>query len=118
MSSPAVSRIKRAQKEAQILRTVQQLFHQTSRDDKALGGLTITRASLSDDKSFCTLYFYTDQGEAAFKEMLKHLKLYKPSLRKALSQALSGRYTCDLKFTYDDQFEKIERIEKILNSIS
>lgn len=118
MSIRSVSDIKRSQKESLLLRTISQLFHQAARDDSKLTAASITRVQLSPNKSLCTVYFYMPEGKEAFKKLLPSLTLYKPSLRKALSQEIRGRYTCELVFRFDEQFEKVEKIEKLLNSLA
>lgn len=117
MTSASVSDIKRAQKESLLLREISQLFLQASIDEKALQGLSINRVKLSPDKGVCTVYFYTPQGQKFFDEVLPILKLYKPSLRKALSSQIRSRYTPELIFRYDEQYEKIMHIENLLEKV-
>lgn len=117
MRPSSVSDIKRAQKESTILRIISELVSQTSLDDKRLEGLFVSRVSLSKDKSICSVFFYVHGGLEVFKEKLEFLKLYKPSMRKSLAHELSGRYTPDLVFKFDDKFEKTSRIEELLEKI-
>ncbi len=108
--------IKIAQKEKLLFREISSLFMKASMDDPKLRGFTITRVELSADKGFCSVYFYTPDGKEVFHEQLETLKLYKPSLRKALS-GLKSRYTPDLVFKFDEQFEKQMRIENLLDKV-
>jgi ribosome-binding factor A len=112
-----VQDIKRAQRESQILRQVSQLFVQAGLDDPRLHDFFISRVRLSSDKGICYLYFYTARGEQYFKDMLGILKLYKPSMRKALAETLDARYTPDLVFIFDEQFEKQQKIESLLEKL-
>lgn len=109
--------IKIAQKEAAILREISRLFMQLTMDEPSLRDLFINRVHLSPDKSHCAVYFYTALGKAKFEELLPTLILYKPSMRHALSQELLARYTPDLRFAFDEQFEKQQRIEQLIDSI-
>jgi len=109
--------IKKAQKESLLLKEISQFFLQLMLDDKELEGLSISRVKLSDDKSICTVFFYTPAGPEGFKEKLPQLILYKPSLRKALSQDLALRRTPDLKFKFDNVVEKQIKIEQLLDKI-
>lgn len=113
----SVSSIKKSQKESLLFRAIAQLFSQTMLDDKKLQGLFINRVKLSDDKSVCTVYFYTTAGFADFKEKLQTLILYKPSMRHALAKTIKSRYTPELVFKFDDQFEKQQRIEGLLEKV-
>lgn len=112
-----VSSIKKSQKESLLFRSIAQLFAQTTLDDARLQGVAVNRVKLSDDKGHATVYFYTPGGLAEFKEKLPFILLYKNSLRKALAQSINARYTPELVFKYDDQFEKQQRIEGILEKI-
>ena len=90
---------------------------QLTMNEPSLCDLFVNRVRLSPDKSHCTVYFYTAAGKEAFDEKLQLLILYKPSMRHALSQELQARYTPDLRFAFDDQFEKQQHIENLLDSI-
>jgi len=112
-----ISSIKKEQKESLLLREISALLLQLSLDDSKLTGLTISRVSLSSDKSICTVYIFTSGGLDEFKDKLAILKLYKPSMRKALSQEIKGRYVPDIKFRFDEQFEKQRRLEELLEKV-
>lgn len=111
INSSAVSEIKRAQKESQLLREISSMFHTVAIDDNRLSGLFVNRVELSSDKGWCTIYFYTNEGYEKYAEQLEILKLYKPSMRKSLSSEIKARYVPNLKFEYDSKFEKQQRLE-------
>ncbi len=113
----SVSNVKRAQKESLLFREISQLFLQASLDDSRLQGITVNRVQLSPDKGVCTVFFYTAQGEEHFNQILRQLTLYKPSLRKALASTVKSRYTPELVFKFDKQFEKTQRIEQLIESV-
>lgn len=113
-----VSNVKHAQKEKLLLRKISELYHTASLDDPDLQGLSINRISLSPDKSHVIVYFYTPSGKAFFDEKFDRLKLYKPSLRAALSKEIASRYTPEIRFVFDEQFEKQQRVDEILLQIS
>ena len=113
----SVSSIKKSQKESLLFRAIAQLFSQTTLDDSRLQGIAVNRVKLSDDKGYANIYFYTPGGPAEFKEKLPIILLYKASLRRALAQSINARYTPELVFKYDDQLEKQQRIEGLLEKI-
>lgn len=117
MSKKQVQDIKRAQKESLLLKEISSLFLQIILEDKELEGLSITRVKLSSDNKICTVYFYTPAGLETFKEKLPKIILYKPSIRKALSQKLALRHTPELKFKFDNLVEKQIKIEQLLDKI-
>jgi ribosome-binding factor A len=115
--SKRVSDIKKAQKEKLLFREISELFLQLTLDDNRLRDIHVNRVSLSADKSICYIYFYTAKGPEAFKEKLDIIKLYKPSLRKAIASKIKARYTPDLVFMFDEQYEKQEKIEQLFDKI-
>lgn len=115
--SKRVTEIKKAQKEKLLFREISHLFLQLTTDNQLLRDLTISRIALSDDKSICTVYFFSPKGSEHFKEQLELLKLYRPSLRKSIASTIKARYTPDLMFKFDDQYEKGEKITQILDKI-
>lgn len=113
----SIQSIKKSQKESLIFKVIAKLFAQTTLDDARLQGIMLNRVKLSDDKGVATLFFYAPGGFEEFKEKLPILVLYKSSLRRSLARSIASRYTPELIFKFDDQFEKQQRIEGILEKI-
>jgi len=109
--------IKRGQKESLLFKEISALFMKAAIDDPNLAGLAINRVSLSDDKSMCTVYFYTAKGKEDFDQKLGFLKLYKPSLRKSIAKTIKGRYVPEIKFAFDEQFEKQQKVEELFEKL-
>ncbi len=117
MTYSRVQDIKRAQKERLFFREISNLFLQMTLDDSRVQGISITRVKLSPDKSLCTVYFYAAEGKEFFNEKLEILKLYKPSMRKAIAAKIEARYTPDIRFAFDEHYEKQEELELLMNKI-
>lgn len=117
IGSSRTSTIKRAQKESALFRQIASLMQQMTAEHASLAGLFVNRVELSSGKTLCTVYFYSAQGKKHFDALLPELKLYKPSLRKAVAQAMQGRYAVDLVFKFDEQFEKTQRIERLIETV-
>ncbi len=114
----SIANVKRAQKESLLFREISQLFMHAGMDDPKLQAITINRVALSPDKGVCTVFFYTPEGEEYFNnELLPILMQYKISLRKALASRIQSRYTPELIFAYDKQFEKQLRIEELIEQV-
>ena len=116
-NSSAVRDIKKAQRESILLKKIAELFMQVAMDDIRLHDIYVNRTELSPSRGMCTVYFYSPLGKKHFDELLEVLKLYKPSLRKAVSQTLDSRYTPDLMFRFDEQHEKALKIEALLEKV-
>lgn len=112
-----VSSIKRAQKESLLGKKIATLLNQIAIDDPKIGELMLNRVELSADKGSATLFFFLPGGEKEFKEKVGALILYKPSLRAALAKLVPSRYTPELIFRYDKQFEKELKINQLLDKI-
>ena len=109
--------IKKAQKESYFFREISQFFHQIVIDDQRLSGMFINRVSLSSDGGTCVVLFLANNGKPEFEEKLSTLILYKPSLRTALAKTSHGRYTPNLIFRYDDDHEKVDKINRLLDRL-
>lgn len=109
--------IRRAKKEALYHKEISKLFLRLCIDDKNLSGIHISSVKLSPDKSVCTILFYSDKGMNHFDKHLPDLILYKPSMRKAISQKIPSRYTPELVFKYDIQFEKQQKLEALFERL-
>ena len=109
--------IKRAQKESYFFREIAQLFMQIAMDDPRLAGIYINRVSLSPDGGTCNILFLSPEGKEDFEKKLPTLILYKPSLRSALAKTSHGRYTPKLIFRYDEDQEKVEKINRLLDTL-
>jgi ribosome-binding factor A len=116
MEKPVKS-IKKAQRESLLLKEIAQLFLEKSFEDPELKSIFINRVELSDDGGICTIYFYSSQGKEAFEQALDKLKLYKPSLRKAIASRINTRYTPELIFRFDDQLKKQLEIEELIERV-
>jgi len=117
MISKSLRETRRAQKESLLRKELSKIFLDIKRNDPSFEGIFINKVKLSPDKGMLHVFFYTDQGIDFFKEKLPLLILYKPSVRKALSQIISSRYTPQIIFKYDKAFEKQCRIETLLDKI-
>ena len=115
--SSKASDIKRSRKESVLFREISSLYAEASQDDARLIDLFITHVELSSDKGTCVVYFFCEEGEKHFLELLDILKLYKRSLRMALASSLQSRYTPDIIFKFDVQHAKHMRVESLIEKI-
>lgn len=109
--------IKKAQKESYYFKEISQLFLQITIDEPRLFGLFINKINLSPDGGTCTVLFLATHGRTEFEEKLPLLILYKPSLRTALAKTSHGRYVPNLIFRYDEDQEKVEKINRLLDRL-
>ena len=111
------SDVRRARKESLLYREVSTYFMQISQNDPSFSGLFINAVKFSPDKSSCNIFFAATGGEEDFKSRLPKLILYKPAIRKAIAQTLQARYTPQLIFKYDEQFEKQNKIDTLFEQL-
>lgn len=112
-----VSAIKKSQKESLLRKEISELLQEASLDNPQLQGLSASRVELSADKGIAHIFFFLPEGEEFFEKKLEFLKLFKPSLRKALANRIPGRYVPQLIFRYDNQLEKQIKIESLLDEV-
>lgn len=112
-----IDSIKRAQKESLYFRVIAKLFSQAALDDSELRNIYMTRVTLNRDKSICYVYFSSDSGREHFEKVLQQLKLYKPSLRKAVASEIRSKRIPQIVFKYDEQLEKQLKIENLIEKI-
>ena len=112
------SSIKREQKTALFFREISNLIQKLSLDEPEISKVYVTKVKLSKDSGICFVYFSTYQNKEDFNNALEVLKLYKPSLRTALSKAVTGRYTPNLVFLYDAAKEKERKLTELLDKVS
>jgi len=117
MRSQASSERRRAQKETLLRKELSKIFLDIKLNDPNFEDIFINRVRLSPDKGTVHVFFYSDKGEQYFQEKFPLLVLYKPSIRKALSQIVASRYTPEIVFKFDKTFEKQRSIEKLLDTI-
>lgn len=110
--------IKEEQRKSFYMRQIAQLLHKAGEDDSSLLELYVTRLEFSAGKGACHVYFGCVRGKEFFDEVLEKLKLYRPSMRKALSRARQSRYTPDLFFHYDSGMDNVYRVEELFNTIA
>lgn len=118
MANKTGSPHKKERSKVQYFREFTTLFRALARDDAAFISVYPTRIDSAPDGSVLYIYFAGSEGEEAVEKVIGQLILYKPSFRKALSQRVQARYTPQLIFKYDSTFEKVQRIEKLLEDIA
>jgi len=114
----ASQEIKREQKKSFLLREISALVRSLAQDEPKLSFLFVTKVELSKDTGICYVYFSTHTDKEAFYQGLEILKLYKPSMRKALAKILQTKYVPELFFKYDSAKEKERKINVLLDKIS
>lgn len=115
--SKQLQEIKRAQKESYFYREISTLFMRIAIDDPRLQGIYINKITLSSDGGTCVVLFLAPNGKAEFEEKRPTLVLYKASLRAALAKTGHGRYTPKLIFRYDQDYDKVVRINNLIDKL-
>jgi ribosome-binding factor A len=109
--------IKRAQKESYFYREISNLFMRIVIDEPRLTGMYISKITLSSDGGTCVVLFLAPNGRTEFEEKRPTLVLYKASLRAALAKTSHGRYTPKLIFRYDEDQEKVDKINRLIDKL-
>lgn len=84
--------------------------------DEDLKFVTITGCDISNDYSFCKVYF-TELDQTKKEVVLEALAGASSFIRTKLAERIDIRHTPELKFIYDTSIEYGEHIEKIIDKI-
>ena len=85
--------------------------------DPGIGFLTITRVQVTSDLQSARVY-YTTLGDAqARKQTSRALGRATPFLRRHLGSRLRLRRIPELQFFYDENIERLDRVERILHDL-
>ena len=117
MTSKRQQDVKHAQRESFLYREVAPLVMQLIADNPLLSPMFINRVKLSSDRGLCTIYFHTPGGKEAFNKKLQTLILYKPSIRTAIAKAMESRYTPEIRFVFDDSYEKQQNLDDLIETL-
>ena len=113
-----MTRFKRADRVAgQVQKDLSDLLAKEIRDPR-LDSVTILRVDLSDDLRSARVYFSVSQGEERKDAAAAGFKSASGYLKRQLGRRLELRYMPELKFIYDESFDRATRVNKILQTIS
>lgn len=86
-------------------------------NDELLKTFTITGCSVTNDLSFCKVYF-TSFSNLEKKDLEKELNEAAPFIRGKVSERVDIRHTPEIKFYYDESIEYGKKIEDIIKSLN
>lgn len=110
MSSYKIARIA-----SDISRYISEILLTESRDE-LLKTITITGVDLSNDLSYCKVYF-TSISDLDKKTLEKELNEASSFIRGRLSEKIEIRHTPILKFIYDESIEHAKKLDEIIKTI-
>ncbi len=99
-----------------ILRYVSDIMANEA-NDVLLKKITITGCEVTNDLSYCKIYFTCIDDELKQDYLEKELNEAAPFIRGKLSERLDIRHTPELIFKYDKSIAYGERIESILDNL-
>ncbi len=109
--------VRQEQKKSLYKKEFSRLFQALMSDVPAFTSLAITRVDVSADGGICYLFFSSFLGKDDFLKLLATLKLYRGSLRAAMSRSIKTRYVPDLIFLFDEELEKQRELEALLDQV-
>lgn len=109
--------IKRKQQESIILKTIADLLHKLKSDIKLLNEVIVIRVDLSPDLSILKIFLFSEAGKKIAEEVIEELIPYCRSFRFSLGNIISFRRVPRVRFVYDSHYEKVLKIEKLIDSV-
>ncbi len=105
----------RTEKVANLLQRKISDILQKEVEEPELGFLTITRVKVSKDLRYAKIFFSV-LGEFDQKEKsISILKRLTPFFRYRIGQEVRLKYTPEINFIYDEQIQKAQRIEDLID---
>lgn len=99
-----------------ISRNISDILANEANDD-LLKTVTITGCTVTNDLSFCKVYF-TSFSNLEKKDLEKELNEAAPFIRGKVSERVDIRHTPEIKFYYDESIEYGKKIEDIIKSLN
>ena len=96
-----------------ISRIISDILASVARDS-LLKTITITGCNVTNDLSFCKVYF-TSLTNLDKKTLERELNEASPYIRGELSKRIDIRHTPELKFIYDESIEYGKKIDDIIS---
>lgn len=113
-----MNRFKRADRVAgQVQKDLSDLLAKEIRDPR-LDSVTILRVHLSDDLRSARVYFIVSQGEKRRDDAAAGFKSASGYLKRRLCGRLGLRYMPELKFIYDESFDRATKVNELLQTLS
>jgi ribosome-binding factor A len=109
-----VQEIKRLKRESLILRSLMIVLSKMSIKSPLLSQISFNKINLGNDKSVALVYIYSNFGKETAQAAIKVLISYQKQIHSNLCSELQFRYMPKLKFVYDVQYEKVLRINEVI----
>jgi ribosome-binding factor A len=86
--------------------------------DPAVGLLTVTHVKMTSDMGLAHVYYTLIGDEQERRKTAKALDRATPFVRRRLAEDLNMRRAPDVRFHYDENLERQERVETLLREIA
>lgn len=87
-------------------------------DDPRLGFITINEVAVTKDLAVAKIYFTVlNADEQSKRDNLKCLNELAPQIRHELAKRMRLRHISELRFYYDDSFDKGMRVAELLSDV-
>jgi ribosome-binding factor A len=106
--------IKTLKREAMILKTLLAILPKIGIKSSLLLQISFTKVTLSAEKSNAFVYVFSAFGKEIAEAAIKLLVSYQKQIHASLCSELQFRYMPKLKFMYDGQYEKIIKINDLI----
>ena len=86
--------------------------------DPAVGLLTVTHVTMTSDMGLAHVYYTLVGDEVERRKTAKALERATPFVRRRLAESMNLRRAPDVRFQYDENIERQERVESLLRQIA
>ncbi len=86
--------------------------------DPAIGLLTVTHVKMTSDMGLASVYYTLVGDEVERRRTARALERATPFVRRRLAEDMNMRRTPEVRFHYDENVERTERVETLLRQIA
>jgi ribosome-binding factor A len=109
--------IKKMQREAEIFKHIVIIMARIFKEKDILNIIYCNRVEISSDGSHAMVFIHSHEDKNVVLEIIKKIDSYKKQMYHQLCQSLSYRFVPKLFFVYDDQQVKVDKINRIIDSL-
>lgn len=101
-----------------LIKEIADILQTEIRDPKISGVVSIVDVELSHDNSFAKVYYSVFGNEAQKEKTIEAMKQNTSKIRYEVGKRVRLRLTPELRFIYDDSFERGSKVSELIDKIS
>lgn len=101
-----------------LIKEIADVLQTEVRDPRISGIVSIVDVEVSHDNSFAKVYYSIFGDEKQKEKTIEAMTQNTPKIRYAIGKRVRLRLTPELRFIYDDSFERASKVSELIDKIS